>query len=301
MDLSMRLYIPTRGRVGVNRQVTLREFQTYSSYEPILVCPLEEVPLHKQYWPLVMGCPADGIGPTRQWILESSSADIVCMLSDDMRFSYRPDPSKVKLEKCEDLDTLMTFVRRCVEDGFVHGGVGARQGNNRKMVNGERAKGIIYRGHCVSDCERVNDFHWMHREAVLRLGARFDQLPVMEDFYFTLYLLCKGVPNRIIHDYVWNQEGSGTDGGCSLYRTAQLQAEGARGLGAAFPEWVKVVVKKNKDTSPAWRDFKERLDVIVYWWKAYLAARRRLERAGGKNGVVPALTAVQRQKEFQLC
>jgi hypothetical protein len=183
---------------------------------------------------------------------------------------------------------------------FTAGSVPARA-TTARLVNGERAKGIIYGGHCIVDCERVNDFHWMHREAVLRLGARFDQLPVMEDFYFTLYLLCKGVPNRIIHDYVWNQEGSGTDGGCSLYRTAQLQAEGARGLGAAFPEWVKVVVKKNKDTSPAWRDFKERLDVIVYWWKAYLAARRRLERAGGKNGVVPALTAVQRQKEFQLC
>jgi hypothetical protein len=262
----------------MNRQVTLREFQSYSHHEPILVCPLEEVKAHKRYWPMVMACPADGIGPTRQWILENSSADVVVMASDDMRFSYRPDPNKVKLEKCEDLDPLVDLMGRCVRDGYLHGGVGARQGNQNKNLSGQRAKGILDRGHCFVDCERVNDLHYVDREAVLSLGARFDRLPVMEDFHFTLTLLCRGVPNRVIHDYVWNQEGSGTGGGCSIYRTAEIQAQGARGLAAAFPQWVRLVTKRSKDTSPAWRDFKERLDVIVYWWKAYVHARRTRPR-----------------------
>jgi hypothetical protein len=286
--VSVRIYIPTRGRVGFNRQVTLREFLTYSSHKPVLVCPPAEVKLHRAYYPLVLSCPAEGIGPTRQWILENSSADVVVMASDDMRFSYRPDPTKVKLERCEALDPLIALVERCVADGYVHGGVGPRQGNNNKNLNGQRAKGIIDRSHVFVDCERVNDFHFMHREKVLGAGARMDCLPVMEDFHFTLGLLSRGVPNRVIHDYVWNQEGSGKEGGCSLYRTAEVQAQGARGLAAAYPKWVKVVVKKSKDTSPAWKEFKERLDVIVYWWKAYQWARKHCSEA-------PLLTRVQKE------
>lgn len=278
--MSTRIYIPTMGRLGLSQQVTLREFQAYSSHEPMLVCPPDEVRAHKAYWPYVLACPAKGIGPTRQWIMENTSADVVVVASDDMRFSYRPEPKNVKLEKCEDLDPLLALIERCVSDGYAHGGVGARQGNNRKDVGGQRAKGLIDRGHLFVDCERVNDLHWFSRPALERLtpAPRWDALPVMEDFHFTLGLLCRGVPNRVIHDYVWNQEGSGHSGGCSLYRTARVQEEGARGLAAAYPEWVKVVTKKSKDTSPAWRDFKERADVVVYWWRAYCHARRTCRR-----------------------
>lgn len=272
--MSIRVYIPTRGRVGLNRQVTLREFVRCSQHEPILVCPPGEARAHKRYWPMVMSCPADGIGPTRQWVLENSSADVVVMASDDLRFFYRPDPGKIKLEKCQDLDPLVDLMGRCVKDGYVHGGVGARNQNHNKDLDGQRVRGLLDRGHCFVDCERVNDLHYVDREAVLSLGARFDRLPVMEDFYFTLTLLCRGVPNRVIHDYVWNQEGSGWDGGCSIYRTAEVQAEGARGLAAAFPQWVRLVTKKSKDTSPHWRGIKERLDVSVYCWRAYVHARR---------------------------
>jgi len=272
--MSTRIYIPTRGRIGVNRQVTLREFLEYSSHEPILVCPADEVALHKKYWLKVMGCPLNGIGPTRQWIMENSSADIVIVASDDMRFSYRPDPAVTKLEKCENLDPMIECIEKCVSEGYIHGGVGARQGNNRKDNSGPRAKGWIKWGHLFVDCERVNDFHFFDREKVLATGVRWDSLPVMEDFHFTLSLLSTGHPNLVIHDYVWNQEGSGSSGGCSIYRTAEVQRRGAEGLAAAFPDFVKVVTKVSKDTSPAWRDFKERADVIVYWWKAWSASQK---------------------------
>lgn len=285
--MSLRIYIPTRGRLGMNRQVTLREFLQYSSHEPFLVCPVDEVRAHRTYYPYVIGCPCDGIAPTRQWILENSSADIVVMASDDMRFSYRKDPSKTKLDRCEELDPLISLIERCVADGYIHGGVGARQGNNYKNLCGQRAKGILDRGHVFVDCERVNDFHFMKREAVLEWGARMDQLPVMEDFHFTLGLLLKGVPNRIIHDYVWNQEASGKTGGCSLYRTIAVQEEGARGLAAAFPDWVRLKMKRSKDSSPAWKDFKERMDVQIYWWKGYVWARKHYEDR-------PLLTQVQK-------
>jgi 3',5'-cyclic AMP phosphodiesterase CpdA len=266
---TLRVYIPTRGRVGLNRQPTLREFLAKSDERPILVCPPGEVAAHRRYYRRVLPCPAEGIGPTRQWIMEATGAGIAVVASDDLRFSYRPDPAVPKLEKCGDVRPMLDGIRGAAADGYFHGGVGMRQGNNTKDVSGPRAKGTVDRGHLFVDCERVNDFHWLVPAAVRGLGARWDALPVMEDFHFTLTLLTRGYPNRVMHDYVWNQEGSGSVGGCSLYRTAAVQAAGARGLVAAFPRFVKLVTKVSKDTSPAWRDFKERLDVIVYWWKAY--------------------------------
>ena len=270
--MTTRIYIPTRGRIGMSRQVTLREFKAYSTHIPTIVCPPDEVKAHLAYAPRVLGCPAKGIGPTRQWILNNSSADIIILADDDMRFSYRPNPSITKLEKCEALDPMIKLIEWCVGQGFIHGGVGARQGNNRKDCH-TRRHGVIEAGHLFQDCERVNNFHFLDRAKVLAAGARFDALPVMEDFHFSLTLITQGLPNRVIHDYVWNQEGSGAVGGCSLYRTPQVQAEGADGLHAAFPKFVKVVTKVSKDTCPSWREFKERKDVIVYWMKAWEASQ----------------------------
>ena len=267
-----RIYIPTRGRIGYNRQVTLREFNQFSSYKPTLVCPPKEARKHRRYHDRVVSCPADGIGPTRQWVLGYSKADVVLMADDDMRFSYRPDPKRIKLERCTNLDPLIDLIEWCVSQGFVHGGVGARQGNNRKDCSSHRL-GFIKHNHLFQDCERVNNFHFISRKAVLKLGARMDALPVMEDFHFTLTLLGLGFPNRVIHDYVWNQEGSSSEGGCSLYRTPEVQARGAEGLAAAFPEFVRIRTKVSKDTSPAGQNMKERKDVVIQWLKA--------ARAGG--------------------
>jgi len=267
-DPSIQIYIPTLGRTGMNKQVTLREFLEYSSYKPILICPPGEYAIHRTYYNRVLSCHKKGIGPTRQWILDHSSADIVFMVDDDMRFSYRPDPKEIKLERCTELDPMVELVIKTVwEDGFIHGGIGARQGNNRKDMQTKR-KGELSGGHLIQDCERVNNVHFMNRKLVNDLGARMDQLTVMEDFHFTLTLLTKGFPNRVIHDYVWNQEGSGKTGGCSLYRTPEVQEQGANGLHEAFPEFVKVVTKVSKDSSPSWKSFKERKDVIIQWLKA---------------------------------
>ena len=234
--MNIQVYIPTRGRIGLNNQVTLREFLNYSSHIPVLVCPPDEASQHLKYAPRVRKCKAKGIGPTRQFILETSCADVVIMADDDMRFSYRPDPSNIKLERCTNLEVMLELIRTTVEDcGYIHGGVGARQGNNRKDLSGPR-QGVLEDGHVFVDCERVNNMHFMDRLAVLDAGGRLDALPVMEDFYFTLTMLLKGFPNRVIHDYVWNQEGSGSIGGCSLYRTPQVQEKGANGLQESFPE-----------------------------------------------------------------
>lgn len=264
----LTVYIPTRGRIGWIRQPTLRDFLEYSSIRPVLVCPEDEYLAHKEYYRNVVACPLKGIGPTRQFILETSEADVICMVSDDMRFCYRPEVTVPKLDRCRDLDPMLTLIEDYVSEGFIHGGIGARQGNNRKLANTPR-KGVFVNNHLIMDCERVNDFHFLDRRKVLKTKVRFDQLTVMEDFHYTLSLLRQAWPNRVIHDYVWNQEASGKEGGCSLYRTNDVQTQGAIGLKKAFPKYVELKKKKSKDTSTSWQDMKVRMDVKVYWTKAY--------------------------------
>lgn len=267
-NTELQVYIPTLGRVGIERQRTLRQFMTKCRHEPILVCPANEVAAHKKYWPHVAACPFKGIGRTRQWIIETSRADIVVMADDDMRFCYRPRLDAPIMPDCVTIEPILTMVRDCVRRGFIHGGMAARQGSQNSMPGDKRV--VELDGHLYVDCSRVNNFHYINRKAILKLGARFDRLTVMEDFHFTLTLLTQGYANRIIVDHVWDQWVSGDNGGCSIYRTAEVQAAGAEQLHAAFPKFVKVV---EKQTRVAWSEFSTRKDVRIQWLKAYQSSK----------------------------
>ena len=259
--MSLQVYIPTRGRVGWNKQLTLRKFLDLSSHKPILVCPPDEVRSHRDYYVRVVGCPGINIGQTRQHILETSGSDIVVMADDDMTFAYRPNPELPKLKVCPSLDPMLRLIRDCVDKGYVHGGIGPRQGN------GLLKKQTIYDTQgCYQDVGRVNNFHYFDRVRFLSTGVKFDDWEVMEDFYVTLRLLQLGLPNRIIQNYVWDQGTSGASGGCSIYRTLDRHNAAAAKLAEHFPNIVRLVTKTS---TSAWFDGKPRNDVVVQWKKAY--------------------------------
>lgn len=260
--MEITVFIPTRGRIGWSKQITLREFQGYSNIKPILVCPedTEELVSHQSYSKEVWGCPVNGIGPTRQWILENAKTPGVVMLDDDLYFAERETPNVPgKLIRSADLDPMIGWIRVQLMKGFIHGGISARQGNQN--IDFE-----------YTDCIRVNNAHFFNRDAFLETGVRFDALPVMEDFYVTLNLLLKGYPNRVAYHYCWNQRGSGFKGGCSLYRTAAVQESSARALAAMFPDYVKVVEKKS-DTQHG--VMANRMDVNIAWLKAWKNREKR--------------------------
>ena len=71
--------------------------------------------------------------------------------------------------------------------------------------------------------------------------------------------------NVCLNEWVHNQGGSGSAGGCSTYRTPEIQAEAAHKLHEHHRPFVKVV---KKTTKTAWGGG-ERTDVIVQWKKAY--------------------------------
>src|SRR5262245_44980304 len=161
MDLTV--FIPTRGRVGEMKQITLRDMKQFAKrHVPTIVCPPAEETRHRYYHSRVLPCEADGIGPTRQWILENSPTDGVVMLDDDMYFSYRPVPELGGagcLDRIKDMDAMFDWISSQLDLGFIHGGISARQGNQ----NIERA---------FTDCIRVNNAHFFNRKFILAEQVR---------------------------------------------------------------------------------------------------------------------------------
>ena len=64
-----------------------------------------------------------------------------------------------------------------------------------------------------------------------------------------------------------NQSGSNKDGGCSTYRTYEIQAAAAEKMARLWPDFVKVVEKKVK----GWGPMSIRKDIRVQWKKAYVS------------------------------
>jgi hypothetical protein len=211
---------------------------------------------------------AQGIAATRQYIWgQAQDVEYVCQVSDDLRFAWRDPYLKLhgatELHLCDIFDRIYTLL----DEGWMHVGLSARGGNNHVDVP-------------VKVIGRMCDVYAHRHHDCKRLKVRFDRVPVMEDFDVTLQLLELGHPNAIIYDYCWDQNSSNSDGGCSLYRTPELQAEGAQGLTRLHPSFVSTVERSSNN----WKGFPgTRLDVRVQWQRAYDAWGKR---PGAKPGQV---------------
>ena len=151
-----------------------------------------------------------------------------------------------------DWDNMFAAIRSQLAD-HAHVGVLSREGGNRIMEE------VVYN-------TRMSRILCYHRPTLIEQGIRFDRLIAMEDFDVTLQLLIKGYPNAVLCNWVHNQTGgSNSPGGCSVYRTLEVQAECARKFHDLFPKYVTVV---QKDTKGAWGGG-TRTDVRMQWKRAF--------------------------------
>lgn len=260
----MFIYIPTLNRIDSQKTydmlpAKLRRFAT-------LVAPLREVEAHKARGRKVIGCPVSGIGKVRQWILNLHKTGKLVMLDDDIRFDVRRKDNKGRFlvatesDICDLFATLETNL-----SAYTHVGVLAREGGNRITIP-------------YVECTRMLRVLAYNVARYHKAGVRYDRLPVMEDFDVTLQLLRKGHANLVLCDWVNGQGSSNAAGGCSTYRTMELQERGAILLAKHHREFVRVVRKRTKQ---AWNG-QERTDVVISWKKAYESAGVRLARREGR-------------------
>ena len=247
----MQIFIPTSGRAGnqasyarltgVGLKVTLavpnRERALYSNYPHVLLVPDE----HK-------------IAGTRQYIIDHCEDENVCMVDDDLAFFKRRDDDRTKLRDITDSELLDAFalMDAMLGETYPHAGFASREGANRNTEVWCYNTRIL----------RVLGYHIPY---LRKIGVRFDDIKVMEDFHVALSILKSGRDSLVINDYAHNQTGgSSAPGGCSQYRTPEVQATAAMKLAELHAPFVKVV---EKETKTAWWGGK-RTDVTIYWKKA---------------------------------
>lgn len=197
----------------------------------------------------------NGIGPTRQWIIDQAQDKKIVMLDDDLVFAARreDEPTKFREATSGELSTLIGNIDALLNN-YAHVGVATREGGNRDTddyrLNTRLLRVLAYR-----------------TDVLRNEGIRFDRLELMEDFDVALQLLRAGYANIKINWMVHNQRSSNSPGGCSTYRTLEKQSQAARGLRDYHPKFVSVV---QKTTKTAWNGA-TRDDCIIQWKRAFCA------------------------------
>lgn len=257
------IVIPTYGRAA--RQQTLSQL-IKAGLTTTLVVQAREVSAYDRWTshPLVkvhvLPQHIQTIAPTRQYILENvGTQDEFCMVDDDLVFFKRrsDEPGRLRDASPQELAEAFKAMRDILAlPDVAHAGFASREGANRNtdefVLNTRIMRVLGYKRSTLKSC-----------------GARFDEMEVMEDFHVALQLLEKGYRNVLLNDYAHNQSGSGSEGGCSHFRTPELHAANAEKLRRLHPDFVKVV---SKTTKTAWGGG-TRKDVNIQWKKAYGSAR----------------------------
>ena len=248
-------FIPRRLRKNTFIIVDQKDFKAYK----------------KIYGANVIKCPKNGICKTRQWIIENSKKKYAIMLDDDMNFHIRN--KKLKLQRCspKEFINMVKLLESWLEEGIIHVGISQRFGNNR--IEEDYTEIARMNNAYAYNCKKMIELKEKHNISFDYLENKHDKQLVMEDFLVTLSLLQLGFKNRVTYKYAWDQNQSGADGGCSLYRTSQMQKESAILLAQEFPKYVRVV---KKESSKLWKGFdsKIRTDVVIQWKKIFNTARR---------------------------
>lgn len=287
------IVIPSAGRH--KRQQTLACLERTSlihSYQVVLLVPRKELDKYRR--PSYKGRPIKrstmqdiivepepedciGISQSRAYVLttwaKKNSAENILMLDDDLSFCHRPNLDKPDMPYINDntfrMLLMVETLAEWLEEGMVHVGLISRQANRNIGIEYQQP-GRLMNAYAY-DSRTI-------RKLIDRGDLKLNRVPVMEDFDLTLQLLKLGYPSRVSCQFAWTQT-SNMDGGCSTYRTADVQAKAAYKLAKLHEPFVQIVTGKKAKT---WKNnLTERVDVRIAWKKAFEfgLSQKRLRRA----------------------
>ena len=264
---AMPIYIPSSGRAHL--QHTLENLTPFLRARVRLVVQHsqreEYVEVAQKYNVgefLVLPKNITTISPTRKWIVEHADSqfeDKFFICDDDLKFAYREfwDLGDTKLTHCNHSSQLeiMFALLETKLDEYAHVGISARSGNNNVLPKEDGSYSTITRMMCLTGYQTEKAMMCEHNRVKCR-----------SDFDLHLQLLRFGFPNWVSYDYCHDQPGSNTEGGCSVFRDADMLKEEAEHLAELHPGFVNVVEKKTKAD---WGVGGVRTDTIIYWKKAF--------------------------------
>lgn len=258
----MRIYIPTQGRIFKQKTVDRFGPDLCKEFRVTLVTPPGEANELKDatrgQGVEVLVCPVPGIAGTRQAILQHArrpKGDPILLMLDDDLSTWRQrgeidDGGDARYHRAT-VDEIRTGLLEFEElmQNHAHGSIGHAlfcQTSPELKFNSRMLRALAY------------NIKLMPKNIEFRLK-------VMEDFDIALQLLTTGHPSVTYNRIVQDQHQNNSEGGCSVYRTDEVQAQAAHDLAALWPDYVTVVTRAPKRE---WIGMPVRTDVRVNWAKA---------------------------------
>jgi len=201
-------------------------------------------------------CRVSHIGNTRDDILKycySKNYEKILMIDDDITFKKRINNYTLKrVNQTKEMFTKMiyTLFRNC-SNNIPLIGIDEDSFNGFNQFQYDYNVGII-QVYCI------------HLPTLKEANIGFSDynLQVMEDYYFTLKLLTLGYKNMCFNIYTRHNKTQ-SPGGCSEYRTIEIDKKSAKILKKIFPNFITVKYKQSGN----W-DIK-RIVVNAKWKKAF--------------------------------
>lgn len=245
--------------------------------EWVIAVPFDQFDKYNEKFPdKVVAIPeniAQELPAQRQWAMEyyGKTFDYIWLCDDDLQFFKRNDELLLRKSNTEEIEEMFHAMRKHLET-IPMVGISTRLGNNRITEDFDE----------INRCTRC---YAMSSKAFKEVGAVFNPIPKFccEDFHMTLCFLEKGYSNRILHTFAQEDVGgSNADGGCSLYRTAEIQKTSSFWLSENHPS-VKI---KGKYSKGSWglqeladgRNY--RVDVLVGWKSAFKPRKEKVKSSG---------------------
>jgi hypothetical protein len=243
----MQIYIPTKGR-GPNKQKTYDRVAGLG-HQTFLICPFDEVPEFQQAGYNAIGCPAERIGATRQWIVDNATDKKVLMLDDDLhQWAVRANgTTHYRKANNTDIQIALNWMEFTLED-YAHAGIGARLFANNQPE-------IVENG-------RITRAWGLRADIIKKYQLKFT-CPV-DDLEMTIQLLRAGYANLVTYETVQDQDGSQSPGGASTYRTLEYHNKCQEQIHHWHSQFTRLTTKT---TQGGWFDGKPRKEVVIAWKK----------------------------------
>lgn len=177
-----------------------------------------------------------------QWILDGLPSpttwdhhDKAVIIDDDVVFSSRSDPmapnSLISIKDPEATVDLWARIEAMLEE-YALVGVHPRQ------MGQHASRPYVLNG-------RIICLQGVNRRKIGQV--KVDQFPILADVVLNCTLLSRGLANCILTTFFQDHGPCQAPGGCSIYRTADMQRSAVSYLAERFPGYVKVVERRTKD------------------------------------------------------
>lgn len=174
-----------------------------------------------------------------QWLMDAGTFDLndkCLIMDDDLVFSRRWGTRLLSVKDVREIeakagsDGLFEQIEKLLDDFAL---VGAHP-----RANGQHAAQPYVQNGRIICMQGINRAHTR--------DVRVDQHPILADVVLACTLLSRGLPNALLTTYFQDHGPCQAPGGCSIYRTPDMQRAAVDYLVARWPQYVKAVERRPK-------------------------------------------------------